>query len=102
MLILTALVRSVAQDSIDETNRETGKITKVWKIQVEHTTGKGDLELKTLKAKSQVQADGWRKFLSQEIKVPVETVAYQGNKVALWIIEGQLPSLLNSVQLKAA
>ena len=96
MLILTALVRSVAQEPIDEKNRETGEVKKVWKIQVEHTTGKGELELKTLKAKSQVQADGWRKYINQEIKTPVETVAHSGNKVALWIVEGQLPTALKA------
>ena len=105
MLILQCLIRSVAQSPVDETNRETGKVTSVWKMQVEHTDAKGDLQLQTLKAKSPAQADGWRKMVSKTVNVPVMQVV-NGGKVYLYLTEGQLPTPVTTAaeyqQAKAA
>jgi hypothetical protein len=95
MLILQALVRSVSQNVVEETNRETGKITNIWVIQLEHTTAKGDLMLEKLKAKSQAQAEGWRKCVGKTVNVPVLTTS-NGGKVYLYLTEGQLPTVQTS------
>lgn len=91
MLILQALIRTVAANSVDETNKETGKITPVWKIQLEHTDAKGELQLQTLKAKSPVQAEGWRKLVGKSVNVPVMVMG-SGNKAYLFLTEGALPT----------
>ncbi len=95
MLILQCLIRSVSNTSVDETNRDTGKVTPIWKIQTEHTDAKGELQLQTLKAKTAAQAEGWRKLLGKNVNVPVLQVV-NGGKVYLYMIEGQLPTEIPS------
>lgn len=97
MLILQALIRTVSQNPVEETNRETGKITNTWPIQLEHTNAKGELVLEKLKAKSQIQAEGWRKNIGKTCNIPVLTTS-NGGKVYLYLTEGQLPTVTATPQ----
>lgn len=91
MLILQALIRSVATNPVDEVNKETGKITPVWSIQTEHNDASGELQLQKLKAKSAQQAEAWRKLVGKTVNVPVKITA-SGSKAYLYMVEGQLPT----------
>lgn len=90
-LILTGTVRRVADAPVEEKNRETGAISNVWKMQIENIKANGEFEMLQLKAKSEVQAAGWRRFLNKQISVPVNQYAANG-KPGVWIEAGQLPS----------
>lgn len=97
MYILHCLVRTVAALPKDEINKETGKITPVWTMSVEHE-GRNGLELVKLKAKTPVQAEAWRKCIGKEVTVPVNFVAV-GKDCRPWIPEGQMPTLARSISV---
>lgn len=101
MFLMQALVRTVAQNAVEEKNRETGAITLVWPIQLEHEGRNGKLEFRTVKAKSQAQADGWRKYIGKEIVTPINFVAVKTDCVP-WLTEGQLPKAVAPQAVAAA
>lgn len=101
MLYLIGQVVRVS-DPIQQTNKESGEVSNVWKVQVQHTrtdSANAELALESLKLKSQQQADAFRKCLGKQMRVPVGLYAF-GDTPGLWLEKDVLPTPLE--QAKAA
>lgn len=90
-LTMRATLRRVADSPAQEKNKESGEITNVWSMQFEHTRNNGEIELFKIKAKTEVQASGWRRVVGKEVTFPVNVIASGGN-VYYWLDQGQLPA----------
>lgn len=99
MLYLTGQIMRVGQP-IEEKNRETGSITVVCKMQIQHQESSdpnSDIKLENIKIKSDVgastsQAEAFRKVVGQNVSIPVRTWS-QGNKSGYWLEKGILPTV---------
>lgn len=90
-LTMRATLRRVADSPAQEKNKETGEISNVWSMQFEHSRNNGEIELFKIKAKTEVQAAGWRRVVGKEVSFPVNVIASGGN-VYYWLDAGQLPT----------
>lgn len=100
-LTMTATLRRVADSPVSEKNKETGELTSVWPMQFEHTRNNGEIELFKIKAKSDMQASGWRRVVGKQVSFPVNVIASGGN-VYYWLDQGQLPSAVAYEKTQAA
>lgn len=93
MLYLIGSIIRVS-DPIQQPNKETGEVMTVWKVQVQHAKtdhANAELALESIKLKSQLQADAFRKCLGKQARVPVGLYAFGGTP-GLWIEKDVLPT----------
>jgi len=90
-LVMTATLRRVADSPAQEKNKDSGEVANVWSMQFEHARTNGEIELFKIKAKSEMQASGWRRVVGKQVSFPVNVIASGGN-VYYWLDQGQLPA----------
>lgn len=99
------LIGSIARvsDAIPDTNKKTGEVGNIWKVQVQHAksdNANAELDLETIKLKTVVQAEAFRKCLGKTVRVPVQMYAF-GDNPGLWIEKDVLPTVVGA-ETKAA
>ncbi|OIR10943.1 hypothetical protein GALL_71110 [mine drainage metagenome] len=102
MLYLVGSIMRVGQP-VEEKDRETGKISIVCKMQLQHQESSepnSDIKIENIKIKSEpgaplTQAEAFRKCVNQNVQIPVRTWS-QGGKSGYWLEKGVLPTVQQS------